>query len=470
MDSNQNRVQKPNRSIKPATAKGAKDPQKAIAEIKKRSTTRQKKQQQQKQLIILGAALLAVIVAIVIIAVACSGGKGGTTDVTADASPAATAPVQGTDTDLVPVATEPTGTNPLSVNGLGEVYTAEEYLQSLTPGATPQPVQYLPVIEKGPTDSKRIAITVDDLNEVDNLNKIITIAESNKAKITLFAIGSVVDAKPALQEALRRADKLSFEIENHTYDHEREKRVYSLDDAGLAYEIYQTQLAVNNALGVNYDMHFVRLPGGNGETDLRTHQYLIQLGNYKGVAHWTFSGSNASITDIKKSLKPGYIYLFHCKDADLKKLEEIIPYAVEQGFELVTLNEMLGYEPNAKSSLTGDSAIPEPYPFVYQEFTMVGKKHYTQMYIVQLMQKRLIDLGYLSSAAAVDGDYGDDTKLAVRLFQYYNSLSADGLAGTATQSVLFSSGAKFNPSTYVAGDESTYPSGTELEMFLNSAG
>ena len=131
---------------------------------------------------------------------------------------------------------------------------------------------------------------------------------------------------------------------------------------------------------------------------------------------------------------------------------------------------MLGYEPNAKSSLTGDSAIPEPYPFVYQEFTMVGKKHYTQMYIVQLMQKRLIDLGYLSSAAAVDGDYGDDTKLAVRLFQYYNSLSADGLAGTATQSVLFSSGAKFNPSTYVAGDESTYPSGTELEMFLNSAG
>ena len=29
------------------TAKGAKDPQKAIAEIKKRSTTRQKKQQQQ---------------------------------------------------------------------------------------------------------------------------------------------------------------------------------------------------------------------------------------------------------------------------------------------------------------------------------------------------------------------------------------------------------------------------------------
>ena len=86
-----------------------------------------------------------------------------------------------------------------------------------TPGPTAQPEVYLPVIEHGPTESKRIAVTVDDLNEVDNLNQIISIAESSKAKLTLFAIGKTVTEKSDLQVALRRAHNLGYELENHTY-------------------------------------------------------------------------------------------------------------------------------------------------------------------------------------------------------------------------------------------------------------
>ncbi|MBQ9409731.1 MAG: peptidoglycan-binding protein, partial [Clostridia bacterium] len=207
-------------------------------------------------------------------------------------------------------------------------------------------------------------------------------------------------------------------------------------------------------------------PGGNGEHDLRTHQYLIQLGNYKAVANWSYSGSDAKIRNIRNNLKPGYIFLFHCKSDDLKKLEEFIPYAVAQGYELVTLNDLLGYPANEVGDYSAASSeIPAPLPFVYGADVTLGNKEYIQLYAVQLLQNRLIELGYLSAGATVDGDYGSTTKLAVKLFQYYNALTYDGYAGAKTQEILFSSQAKRNPSTYIAGEPETYPVGEERALF-----
>ncbi len=441
---------------------------KAISEVESSRKNRQKAQQK-KQMIILGAALAALIVIVVIIVVACSSSK--TNDTTADQ------PVQEI-TNLLPGLNTDSNADNSNTTGTGsetnaadsaesaQSYTAQEYLNNLVPGATPQPAQYLEVYKNGPASNKRIAITVDDLNEVDNLNNIMTIAEHNGAKLTLFAIGSVVDEKADLQEALRRAHTLGFEIENHTYNHDRDHRLYSLEQEEMAYQIYQTQVAVNNALHADYQMHFLRLPGGTGEHDLRTHQYLIQLGNYKAVANWSYSGSDAKIRNIRNNLKPGYIFLFHSKNEDLKKLEEFIPYAVAQGYELVTLNELLGYAENEVGDYSASNTeMPAPVPFVYEPNVTLGNKDYTQLYAVQLLQRRLIDLGYLSSTAAVDGDYGTTTKLAVRLFQYYNGLTYDGFAGVKTQEILFSSQAKRNTSGYIAGEPETYPIGEERALF-----
>ncbi|MBE5768685.1 MAG: hypothetical protein E7333_03730 [Clostridiales bacterium] len=55
---------------------------------------------------------------------------------------------------------------------------------------------------------------------------------------------------------------------------------------------------------------------------------------------------------------------------------------------------------------------------------------------VKSLQKRLIELGYLTGEA--DGKYGSATLAAVSKFQYINGLDVDGLAGRKTCSVLFS--------------------------------
>ena len=55
------------------------------------------------------------------------------------------------------------------------------------------------------------------------------------------------------------------------------------------------------------------------------------------------------------------------------------------------------------------------------------------------MQQALIDLGYLTGAA--DGDFGSGTQNAVTQFQAVNSLSADGIAGEKTLTLLYSGNA-----------------------------
>ena len=55
---------------------------------------------------------------------------------------------------------------------------------------------------------------------------------------------------------------------------------------------------------------------------------------------------------------------------------------------------------------------------------------------VKKLQEKLIELGYLKEGAA-DGAYGRQTLNAVKKFQYYNGLTADGIAGRSTQTNLF---------------------------------
>lgn len=73
---------------------------------------------------------------------------------------------------------------------------------------------------------------------------------------------------------------------------------------------------------------------------------------------------------------------------------------------------------------------------VYQETVSSGSSGLD----VERVQTRLTTLGYLSSAA--DGSAGKQTVTAIRSFQSSNGLSADGVAGQKTQTLLFSSDAR----------------------------
>ena len=76
---------------------------------------------------------------------------------------------------------------------------------------------------------------------------------------------------------------------------------------------------------------------------------------------------------------------------------------------------------------------------------------------VQVMQRWLVTLGYLSSTP--DGQFGSGTERAVKLFQEANGLTADGIAGTGTLSILYS-GSAVSYSEYFGSSGSGSASGS----------
>ena len=73
---------------------------------------------------------------------------------------------------------------------------------------------------------------------------------------------------------------------------------------------------------------------------------------------------------------------------------------------------------------------------------------------VKKLQEKLIELHYLPEGAA-DGGYGRQTYNAVKKFQHYNGLTADGIAGRRTQTNLFE-----NPEAAPNPEVTPVPEGT----------
>ena len=113
-----------------------------------------------------------------------------------------------------------------------------------------------------------------------------------------------------------------------------------------------------------------------------------------------------------------------------------------QSLKLIYSNDAL----NADGVRVGDLLMSSSGTSVSEVLTagMTGEQ-------VRQVQSRLAELGYLS-ASFVNGVYDDNTRQAIRRFQQANGLSADGAAGSATQSRLYASGAVTAQTARMAGD------------------
>lgn len=291
---------------------------------------------------------------------------------------------------------------------------------------------WLPVFKKMDTTEKIIAITIDDCYQASNLTKIIQSAIENDGKLTIFPIGNQA-LRSEQSKILKAAWENGMEIENHTFTH---NGLFNCTDEQLASEVMLQNYALSKILNVEYTVHFLRPMGGDAHADQRIHAYAMQLG-YKGIAHWSVSGSGTNIATLKKGLKPGDIYLFHTTDSDMKKLLEFIPYAASQGYKLVTLNEMFGYPENETSPLLIPVEQHDIPPLEAYDIVLVDFKKGNHAYGIFRLQERLSELGYTVGEA--DGIFGDGTASAIRMFQQRAGLEATGVADVLTQQMMYES-------------------------------
>ena len=308
----------------------------------------------------------------------------------------------------------------------GRVLPSEEMMESLEEIVSPDVVDgFLPVFFSRKDGPKVVAFTIDDCNQAGNLRSMIALFEKYGGKATIFPIGENVRF---LKDTLKSAWQDGFEIENHTWNH---SGLYHEDDEGMCHQIWDQNRAVSEALGVNYQMHFLRPRGGDNRYDQRTHAYLRQLGYY-GIAYWSKVGVNQSSDYIAKNIHSGDILLFHTTDADLKQMQDLVPRLYKKGYTFVTLNELFGLPDNEISELTEENG-PEPLaPYVRFDQTLHQEDYLHDVYLVQ---ERLSQLGFLSGR--YNGYYGAKTAAAVAKFQKSRGLTADGVCGRATWAALF---------------------------------
>ena len=110
-------------------------------------------------------------------------------------------------------------------------------------------------------------------------------------------------------------------------------------------------------------------------------------------------------------------------------------------------------ESSSAKPATRVTATATPKPGTY----MVLREGDAGEYVFDL-QERLYDLGYYNGR--IDGRFGAGTTTAVLLFQQNNSLTADGIAGGATQTRLYSNSAKINPA--ILSTPRPQPTATQL--------
>lgn len=289
---------------------------------------------------------------------------------------------------------------------------------------------YLPVFYEADTTALKIAITVDDCDNTENLRQILRLFEKHHAGLTLFPIGRTF-ATPGMAELIRSCVmEKGIELENHTMTH---ARIFRSPETEMAREIWEQSDALNRLLGVSYRQHFFRLMGGDGNTDRRTHNYLIRLG-FQGIAGWSCRGSDEDMDEIRANLRPGAIYLFHTIDGDIEKLTQFLPYAVSRGYRPVTLNELLGFGANEISAYQPETMpLPPPYE---EDYRTCQFGDYT--WNTWRMQEKLRALNLMELEGNSTGYYGELTTEAVRRFQALTGLPVTGVADSETQKLLLS--------------------------------
>jgi len=292
----------------------------------------------------------------------------------------------------------------------------------------------LPVFNKAKTEEKKIAITLNECSGASITRDFCQLAMENDAKLTLFPFGENILITNMDQVLRKCVFELGFQVENACYSYK--DRLFRMSNEDMAMSIWKQNMALNYVLGVDYQPHFLSVFGGNGNNDPRTHAYLKQEG-YIGFAGWTVAASDVSYNDIIQTLQPGAVYYFKTNQEDAEKLERLMQTAKKAGYEMVTLNELFGYEPNKYEQVEG-SVLSETLPLLenYEEDYYPLKSGYSTWAVYQL-QDRLCELGYLTEES-VDGVYGEGTLNAVCMFQANNGIAASGMASVETQELLFS--------------------------------
>jgi peptidoglycan-N-acetylglucosamine deacetylase len=203
-----------------------------------------------------------------------------------------------------------------------------------------------PVITRGPSSVRSIALTFDDGPAAPFTGQVLDLLRERGIKATFFLCGKNAEKYP---ELARRIAEEGHQLGNHTYSH---PFLYFKRGRFIAGEIDRTQAAIEKSAGVR--PRVFRPPFGARWPSLYPvlRQRGLDLVNWSVPGYdWQF-GTEKIVAAVTKRLRPGSVILLHDgletpshrridQSGTIRALPAIIDAARSQGLDFVTLDGLL---------------------------------------------------------------------------------------------------------------------------------
>ncbi|MBP3950812.1 polysaccharide deacetylase family protein [Bacillus sp. YZJH907-2] len=199
------------------------------------------------------------------------------------------------------------------------------------------------VVLRGPMTENRVALTFDDGPDPRFTPQLLDVLSKFNVPATFFVMGARAEAYPEITKRMANEGHI---IGNHTYWH---PNLVQENIASLKREIRQTEDVIADLVG--YRTKLFRPPYGFLYNELVEEvaelNYTI-IGWSLDTLDWRELGADNIAYNVINNIEPGSIILMHDGgewDADrtgtIESLKQIIPVLQEQGFEFVTVPELL---------------------------------------------------------------------------------------------------------------------------------
>ncbi|MEA5015186.1 MAG: polysaccharide deacetylase family protein [Candidatus Limiplasma sp.] len=201
----------------------------------------------------------------------------------------------------------------------------------------------------GDPEVRKIAITVDDCRNMAVLESMLDLFKEEGISATFFVIGNALKEKDSA--LWQRVVAEGHEIGNHTYSHadlsHRNRRA-------ILWQLRETEETLDRVLGFSYQMRVMRPP--YGRVAIRGTLGPILEAGYERVILWSVSQTDPDTAFAQ--IKNGSVCLYHTNPKDLRCLQKLIPRLKAEGYEMVTVSELFGFEAPGPSAPTSPPQGP----------------------------------------------------------------------------------------------------------------
>ena len=203
--------------------------------------------------------------------------------------------------------------------------------------ATPPVVKEKPVkpVNPKPATDKKIALTFDDGPHPKVTRQILKTLEKYEAKATFFVVGQEVKEHPEILKAVYNA---GHEIGNHTFNHEK---LTTLSTKEIKQQIQATDTLIKSTIGQRATVF--RPPYGSYDETITDQINVPNVLWTIDTLDWKHRDPEKTLQAVKERAKNGSIILMHdIHQATADALDEVLATLQKQGYEFVTVSELLG--------------------------------------------------------------------------------------------------------------------------------